>query len=255
MNNKIFECFKSKELRQSESFDILEKQIIVKNIEDSLLEHPFVTSLTYNFDNKKTKFIIYRLNNYHNYPYIEYFLNDYEAINTESIINNYLKIISGRKIIKGNIYFNGTNYTIIQLRENANINNWVTLWDIIVYHKYYKCHIDDNTINFFIENNKIDNLFVSNKLCLKPIVLYCNINEKYRKYVEHHNSIQYCHNNDYDMLIYLNNNTNYNIRCVCFVDEEELNGTLKNKDFFIEKNNNEYYWIFKSEKNIRSYIK
>ena len=256
MNNKIFECFESKELQENESFDILEKNVNVSSILDVLLEHPFINSLTYNCNNMNTKLIIYRLNNYYkDSPYIEYFLNNYEITNNESDIYNYLRILPGRKIIKGVVEFDNIIYTIIQVRNNIDIDNWVTLWDIIINKQYYGTNINENIINFFIVNNKIDNLFMRDNLCSKPIVLYCNIDEKYKKYIEKTSKIQYC-NNDNNSLIYLNKYKKYdNVRCVCFLDEEELNQSLKHKEHIIERKYKEYYWVFKTDKKIISYIK
>ena len=94
MNNKLFECFKSKDSTQLESFDILDKKNYTTNIIDYLIEHPFIDTLTYNFDNKNTKFIIYRLNYYNDYYYIEYLLNNYHSINNETIINEYLNTLN-----------------------------------------------------------------------------------------------------------------------------------------------------------------
>lgn len=256
MNNKLFECFKSKDSTQLESFDILDKKNYTTNIIDYLIEHPFIDTLTYNFDNKNTKFIIYRLNYYNDYYYIEYLLNNYHSINNETIINEYLNTLNGRKIIKGNLKLNNINYTIVQLRDNIEHNNWVTLYDIVVNNTYYQYHIDDSIIEFFITYNRIDNLFIKDKLCLKPIILYSNIHEKYRNYIKKYNSIQYCQNKHDNILINLNKyNDNDNVRSICFIHEQLLNGSLKDKDFIIERKENVNYWLFKNEKKIISYIK
>jgi hypothetical protein len=85
--------------------------------------------------------------------------------------------------------------------------------------------------------------------------LYTVIDNKYKKYINKYNSIQYCQN-ERNVLIYLSEFTEGdNVRNICFVEDIEIDNDLVNKNYIIERKDEKYWWIFKNDYNIISFLK
>jgi hypothetical protein len=81
------------------------------------------------------------------------------------------------------------------------------------------------------------------------------IDNKYKKYINKNNSIQYCQN-ERNVLIYLSEFTEGdNVRNICFVEDIEIDNDLANKNYIIERKDKKYRWIFKNDNNIISFLK
>jgi hypothetical protein len=254
--NNLFNGFLNKDIDSFEIGEIQEKIYEHTNIYDNILHHPYIENLNLEFNKREnTKLIIYRMNKINKDTFIEYYLNTINCLDDKKIILENLSHIEGTKRIKGNIYIEGNKYTIVQIRDNNKINNWVILWDILINKHYYGEKIDENFINFFINHYKIDDLYIKEKICKKPTVLYTLIDNKYKKYINKNNSIQYCQN-ERNVLIYLSEFTEGdNVRNICFVEDIEIDNDLANKNYIIERKDEKYRWIFKNDNNIISFLK
>ena len=252
----LFNGFIEKEINMNENNEIHEKRIEYSNINESLLYHPYTEDLSnYEYTNGKTRLILYRINNCNKYNFIEYYLNDIYCECDKEIILKNLIYLPGRKNIKGKIKEGDSMFTIIQIRDNKNKENWVTLWDIIINKHYYGEKIDNKLVSFMLNNNKLDNLFIKDKICNKPIILYCFVDEKYKNYINKYNSVQYCQDTRNILINLSEYKPGYNVRNICFLHDREIDNDLKNNDFIVERNEEGYKWIIKNDKNIISFLK
>ena len=163
---------------------------------DDIIQHPFIEKININLDNlsrcrEKIHLILYKINKYKGNYIVEFYIHNelpfiYMLKNNDDVtskINDTLKNISGSKRITGNINYHNTNYIFIQVRKNNDTKNWLTIWDIIVNKHYYGEKIDENIVDFFMENMELSTLKFKRKYCIKPQILYCNINEDYIHYI------------------------------------------------------------------------
>lgn len=227
---------------------------------DNILEHPFIDNLSKIIPNKGDiiNIVCYRINTIDKYPYVEIYLpNNIFSCLTYPINVNDIPL-KGIKRIKGYINHNKYNYVFIQIRDNNEIANWITLWDIIINKGVYGVKIHDNIVSFFNKYNSIYNLVKHNSIIPKPVVLYCSIHNKYLNYVSKNKSVQYCQNDDTSIInLHMEYVSGDNVRNICFIDDSEIENNLK--DFSNEK----YYilrdlsgclqWIFKDNHLINSY--
>ena len=252
-----------------ENLDIIyEKNKKNTNILNEILHHPYVDNLNTNLSdiNNYTciNIIPYKLSSYNDNKYIEYYIDTNihsltvdENVNVNEYCINMLNNINGRKIIKGYVINNNSLFVIVQIRNNININNnfnkWIVLYDILINNHVYGERISENIIDFFIENNNLDNLFIDNNQLLKPLIFYTIVDDSKINYVNKYNTIQYCQL-DENILIHLSEYTNNdNIRCMCFInDNSELKNInqIKNTDYIVERKGDINFWIFKNEKYI-----
>lgn len=244
------------EIDIDENNEINVKTEKITNINEYLLYHPFIDQLDNELNNKEnTNLIIYRINKHNNFNYIEYYLNNINCNGNINIILENLKDIDGIKRVKGYLKIGKENYTIVQLRRNKDINNWVTIWDIIINKHYYGEKIDEKCILFFLRYHKLDDLYIKETLCKKPIILYCYVDNVYKNYVNKNNTIQYCQNKN-NILINLSEfKEGDNVRNICFLDDKEVSNDLLENDYIIEKKGNNYNWVIKNDKNIISFLK
>lgn len=254
--NNLFYGFLNKDIDSFEIAKIEERKYEHTNIDDNLLQHPFIENLKLSLDNKEnTKIIIYRMNKINNDTFIEYYLNMINCLDDKNIILENLSGIEGIKRIKGNIHIEGNKYTIVQIRDNNKKDNWVILWDILINKHYYGEKIDEKFIKFFINHYNIDDLYIKEKICKKPSILYTLVDNKYKNYINKYNSIQYCQN-EKCVLINLSDFTEGdNVRNICFVEDIEIDNDLVNKNYMIERKDGKYWWIFKNDYNIISFLK
>lgn len=254
--NNLFNGFLNKDIDSFEIGEIEERKCEHTNIQDNILHHPYIENLNLQLDQgDNTKIIIYRMNKHDKNTFIEYYLNIFDSLDDKQTILENLKIIEGNKRIKGNIYLDGNKYTLVQIRDNKKKDNWAILWDIIINKHYYGEKIDKNIINFFINNYKIDDLFIKERICKKPSILYTVIEDKYKNYINKFNTIQYCQNEE-NILIYLSDFTEGdNVRNICFVEDVEIDNDLLNKNYMIERKDGKYRWIFKNDNNLISFLK
>tara|TARA_B100001059_G_C17804953_1_gene568545 strand:+ start:1198 stop:2076 length:879 start_codon:yes stop_codon:yes gene_type:complete len=233
---------------------------------DNIVQHNFIDNLI--LDKKesinKCNIIIYRINCFNSHDYVEYYFNKgFLSLNLKTnksldeifyiIEEKISKYISGVKKNQGSYEYNNEKYIFIQIRRNNDRGNWVNLWDILINKHYFGNYFNNKVIDFFNYNNCISDLKLRNEYCLKPYVLYCNIDDKYLKYIKKNNTIQYCQE-DSLIKLYNSHENNYNIRVLCFIDIDSVNLTdncgvnLQKYGFSIDKTNN--CWIFKNEKEL-----
>lgn len=254
--NNLFNGFINKEVTIYNDNEIGLKNNKNENLEDILLYHPFIDDLQDQLNNKElSQLIIYRLNKHNEFNYVEYYNTNIICFQNSDIILDKLKHISGKKKVKGSIRNEIDNYTIVQIRDNKINENWITLWDIIINNHYYGEKIDETLYKFILKYSKLDDLFIKDIICKKPQILYCLVNEKYKNYINTHNSIQYCQN-EKNLLIHLSKfKSGFNVRNICFLDDSEINEDLLNNDYIVERKEEEYEWIVKNDKNIISFLK
>ena len=234
----------------------------------SILRHPYIEHIAYdNLDihknkNERNYLVIYRIKTYNEINHVVefYILNDFlsSTINTDNV-DTELQSIYGDKRIKGNVLFNEKNYSFVQVRNNPDTSNWLNLWDILVHKHYFGNKICDNVIDFFKNYSDVSNLTIGTNVCLKPITLYINIEERYCEYINKTKSIQYCQS-ETEPLIHLRNfKEDDNIRTICFVDDREIDDSIHELEYhnYIVKNcvGEEIEWIFKNDNALFSSVK
>lgn len=266
----------------SDNDDSNEHTNINKDMFRSILRHPYIEHIDeYNDDckdnnldihknkNERNYLVIYRIKTYKAVnPVVEfYILNDFLS-STKNIDNvgTELQMILGDKRVKGNVLFKEKKYSFVQVRNNNDTRYWLNLWDILVHKHYFGNKICDNVIDFFKEHGEVTTLMIGKNICLKPITLYTEIEERYCQYINKTKSIQYCQNKR-DSLIYLRNfKENDNIRAICFVDDSVINDSiheLEYGDYAVKKNIGvegpeeieEFEWIFKNDNALFSSVK
>ena len=282
--NKLFKITKYKVDMNNNTYDSDDSDDIHSNVNnelfDSILRHPYIermngngneygnNELNINSGNALKYLVIYRINIYNEVnPVVEfYILNDFLSTtsNITEFTNHELSVMIGEKRIKGTIQFKENNYLIIQVRNNADTSNWLNVWDILVNKHYFGNKICEHVIDFFYSHSDISNLWIGSNICIKPIILYTSIEEKYYEYIKKTKSIQYCQSNK-ESLIYLRNfKENDNIRTICFIHDRDIDDslhTIEHNDYIIYKNNNnnnnnkETEWIFKNDNKMISFVK
>lgn len=265
--NKITRSYVIEDTDTLNSYDIHEKNDIPENCLDTIIEHPFVDTLnsnTYIKTLNPINILLYRLNSHRGLYYVEFYLinGSFLSIPYSSDIKRDINTlnISGSSSIKGYMTNNKEHYVVVQQRDSYTDSNWVTLWDVIVNESVYREKIQQNVISFFKQNNQLANLIQSNNVLMKPLVLYCHVDDKHRKYIQTSKSIQYCQNKN-SCLINLHGECleNDNIRNICFIEENSFNICKNNLDidqgYTILKTNNINNWLFNDDKYIVSYIK
>lgn len=266
----------------SDNDDNNEQSNIPSDLFSSILRHPYIEHIDeYNDDckddnldihknkNERKYLVIYRIKTYNEVnPVVEfYILNDFLS-STKNIDNvgTELQMIPGDKYVKGTVRFKEKKYSFIQVRNNPDTNNWLNLWDILVHKHYFGNKICDNVIDFFKEHGEVTTLMIGRNICVKPITLYTEIEERYCQYINKTKSIQYCQNKR-DSLIYLRNfKEDDNIRTICFVDDSVINDSiheLEYGDYAVKKKIGvegteeieEFEWIFKNDNALFSSVK
>jgi len=239
---------------------------------NTIIQHPFIDNLIGNYDelfknniNKKYNLINYRINTSYKIPFVEFYLDNINTFQFIFINNlkNYICNKNSTKKIQGILNYKEENFIVIRNRYNKNnyeYKNWVTIYDIVKNKYYYEQNISTYIVDFFINNFKLSNLFMNNKLLLTPIILYTYIDEKYFNYINKHNSIMFCQNETCSYVKLTTYDKNDNIRVICFIDDIEYSKNiidLEKNDYILlnsynHKNNISYNeWIFKNEsKNI-----
>ena len=234
---------------------------INKDMFSSILRHPYMEHLEEN-KNERNYLVIYRIKIYNEVNHVVefYILNDFlsSTITTDNV-DTELQSIHGDKRIKGNVLFNEKNYSFVQVRNNTDTSNWLNIWDILVNKHYFGNNICDNVIDFFKYCGEVSNLTIGTTMCLKPITLYTNIEERYCEYITKTKSIQYCQS-ETESLIHLRNfKEDDNIRTICFVDDRVINDSIHELEYndYIVKNNvgEEIEWIFKNNNALFSFVK
>lgn len=238
----------------------MERYNCQENYLDDILEHPFIDNLSKNIPNKlhDIKVICYRINTLHKNPFIEVYLKgkDFISINQPIYVDNVP--INGIKRIKGYINHTNHNYVFVQIRDNNEIDNWITLWDIIINNGAYGEKIDDNVVHLFKIYNSLFNLVKHNSVIPKPVVLYCSVHDKYLNYVSKNRSVQYCQNDDTSIInLHMEYKSGDNVRNICFIDDSEIENNLKNfsneKYYILRDLSGCLQWIFKDNHLITSY--
>jgi len=151
---------------------------------DTIIQHPYVEKLSLDLNKlsqcrEKIHLIIYRINKYGENTTVEFYLTtDFLSLHmTDGLLlsthlNDTLCHIPGTKRIKGDIVVENNIYAFVQVRDNTDHLNWLSIWDIIVNKQYFGEKINDNVIDFFIVNCEISTLILNKKKCMSPIVLY-----------------------------------------------------------------------------------
>jgi hypothetical protein len=265
----------------SDNDDSNEHTNINKDLFRSILRHPYIERIDeYNDDckdnnldihknkNERNYLVIYRIKTYNEVNSVVefYILNDFLS-STKNIDNvgTELQMIPGDKYVKGTVLFKEKKYSFVQVRNNNDTRHWLHLWDILVHKHYFGNKICDNVIDFFKEHGEVTTLMIERNICVKPITLYTEIEERYCEYINKTKSIQYCQNKR-DSLIYSRNfKENDNIRTICFVDDRVINDSiheLEHLDYIVKNNVSEEIgeigeigWIFKNDNTLISSVK
>jgi hypothetical protein len=253
---------------------------------DTIIQHPYIENLSLDLNNlsqcrEKIHLIIYRINKYGQHTTVEFYLtNDFLSLHmTDGLIlsthlNDTLRHIPGSKRIKGNIILGNNIYAFVQVRENTDHLNWLSMWDIIVNKQYFGEKINVNVIDFFTVNCEISTLILNKNKCMSPIVLYSYTEVCHLTYINKSRSIQYCQRENSPLIRLNTYKVNDNVRTICFIEDMEFSDTLNDladNNYIIIKdsnhhtddsknhqdsnNSNDIYWIFKNEKHIFLYVK
>lgn len=238
---------------------------------NTILQHPYIEELSIDLDECKhnINIVLYRISHYGENITTEFYLpkeflsiqrtSDYELTYT---LNETLCQITGMKRVNGTMLFENESYIFVQVRNNNDSRYWISIWDIIVNEHSFGEKINNKIIRFFKSNYDISTLIINKKYCLKPIVLYSNIDEQCLGYVEKNKSIQYCQR-EKDSLIRLHlYKEGDNVRHICFIEDDEYStiySSLSKKEYvkMIDDttDRDQPLWIFKNDNNIISYIK
>ena len=231
----------------SDNDDNNEQSNIPSDLFSSILRHPYIERIDeYNDDckddnldihknkNERNYLVIYRIKTYNEVNSVVefYIVNDFlsSTININNV-GTELQMIPGDKYVKGGVRFKEKKYSFVQVRNNPDSNNWLNLWDILVHKHYFGNKICDNVIDFFKEHGEVTTLMIGRNICVKPITLYTEIEERYCQYINKTKSIQYCQNKR-DSLIYLRNfKEDDNIRTICFVDDSVINDSIHELEY------------------------
>jgi hypothetical protein len=252
------------------------------NIMDGIVQHQFMEHLELQknllYASREMIYIIpYRIVKHSISDTIEYYIEynipgDFlstsmidTSVCIDTVVNEILKNMMGRKKIVGNLKYNDNQYLFVQVRNNNGLNErWITTWDILANKHYFGENIQENVVDFFIHHSTISDLILHKRVCSKPITLYSNVDESYLSYIIENQCIQYCQR-ERGPIIVLNtwnnnhnniNNNDSNIKIVCFVDERNFSTSeynLINRDSIRINRNGHIYWIFKNEIEIVSY--
>ena len=249
-SNKILDCFIEKKNR----YDNIPNEIIEKNtkydtLDNMVINHPFIDKLQL-IELEINYCILYRFNKFKDFYYLEYYIVNVNNCCYSNILDE-INYIKGSKKIKGTIQFKNNNYILIQVRENKEIEKWIVLWDIIINQSYFGLKYDRDIVDFFYTYNQLDNLFIKNNICLKPLVLYASVDIMYKKYITSHKSIQYCQNINTSLIELSNYKNDNNVRNLCFINDIDICKKNESDNYYIINNN----WVFKNDKDILSLIK
>ena len=232
---------------------------------DTILQYPFMDNMNISLERIKGNInvILYRIKQYKGFHIVEFYIKqDFITVTLEendaeiyTKINELIKDVSGIKKLKGNIQHQKSEFIFIQVKEDDDFNHWVTLWDIIVNRQYFGQVFHNHIIHFFISHNNICDLRIHKKICLKPRILYCNVNDEYLSYINKNHSIQYCQDGP---LITLHNYKELdNVRSICFIDDHDDTEieNLQQRNHILTSSSNNPLWIFKNESEIIIHIK
>jgi hypothetical protein len=244
---------------------------------NDILQHPYIDKIPFNMDEittyrDKLHLIVYRINNYNGHYVVEFhIIDDFISISMKQlddplkVVTSTLIKLQGSKRIKGHLKMEGLDYLFIQVRDNNDTDNWMTIGDIIVNKHYFEREINPHVIHFFVRNCEISNLMrgSSSTVYSNPIILYTNIEDKHVEYVKKSRSIQYCQRENGPLIRLRKFKKNDNIRTICFVDDVEFSDAyskLAGHNYIImnadEKPDTEGpIWIFKNEMDIFSNVK
>jgi len=249
-SNKIFDCFiEKKNIYDNIPNEIIEKNTNYDTLDNMVLNHPFIDKLEL-IELEINYCILYRFNKFNKFYYLEYYIINVNNCCYNDILDE-INYIKGIKKVKGTIQFKNNNYILIQVRGNSEIENWVVLWDIIITQSYFGLKYDRNIIDFFYTHNQLDNLFIKNNICLKPLVLYAYVDIMYKKYIKLQKSIQYCQNINSSLIELSNYKNDDNVRNLCFINDIDICKKNESDNYCIINNN----WVFKNDKDILSLIK
>ena len=262
----------------SDNDDSNEHTNINKDMFSSILRHPYIERIdeykddckNNNLDihknkNERNYLVIYRIKTYNEVNSVVefYIVNDFlSSTKNTNNVGTELQMIPGDKRVKGNVLFKKKKYSFVQVRNNNDTRHWLNLWDILVNKHYFGNNICDNVIDFFKYCGEVSNLTIGTTMCLKPITLYTNIEERYCEYITKTKSIQYCQS-ETESLIHLRNfKEDDNIRTICFVDDREIHDSIHELEYndYIVKNVvggeiGEIEWVFNNNNVLFSFVK
>lgn len=238
---------------------------------NSIVQHPFIDDLSVNLDKisfgkHKLILILYRINKHIESSYVEYYLPNGNFLlpilsGNENLLDDLKKTIGdlpGAKRIKGTMFVNDQCYIFVQVRNNKLPNDWLVSWDILANKHVFGENITKTTSDMFLKLHKCDDLYLNNQICIKPIVLYCNTEERYRSYVDKHKTIQYCTTEGGPLISLHGYQTNDNVRNICFVGYNEITtnlSSLHDHPYITLLNESITNWIFRYDSVIISYMK
>lgn len=156
--------------------------------------------------------------------------------------------------MKGYTKHNNENISVVQCRNNNTYSNWVTIWDILINNHYFERKYP-NMLLIFLVNSNIANLYRNEIILYKPLISYCNIDNKYHNYIKKTNSIQYCQNKQHSIIQLHDYEENDNVRNICFVEDCDKLDYNSNENYLLERKEGNNILMFKTDNDIISYIK
>jgi len=244
---------------------------------DNVIRHPYMEQLELNVTNSikngdRNYLVIYRINTYNivNHVVEFYIIDDFLSTSMENTLSynkdettvTGLATIPGDKRVKGTTMFKDDNYTFIQVRNNKDTSNWLNIWDILVNKHYFGKTIHKNIIDFFKKSSELTNLMLNQTICLKPIVLYSYIDERYHEYIKKNKTIQYCQSKIESLIKLHHFKENDNVRTVCFIEDHDFSNTsdeLIRNHYIIKREIHDTQerieWIFKNDNILFSSVK
>lgn len=256
------------------------------NILNSIVQHPYIEHLDHNIngfshlpDRSKInlKILMYRISHLNGHHYVEYYTPNSSLLtipalkntndttmylnNDETIIeyvNTHLASIPGIKRYKGYLLHHTEIYLIVQSRNNDTTDGWSVIWDILANKHLYGIQYDSSTLDFFIRHHKLSHLYVDNKMCILPTVLYCQVPTNKIDYIRKHKSCQYVQRENTPLIELHLFSIQDNVRNLCFIKDTDLSKTyldIEMNDYIILNEHKHNIYVFKQDNNVLSFVK
>jgi len=224
------------------------------------------------------KCVIYRLNQFNGYNFVEFYMPNLKLLtvpifnenitndvgnhtrhdNVVDILQNKLTTINGTKRYKGYIIHNNEAYAVIQLRNNRDIDDWVVIWDILANKHLHGSNIDETLVNFFTTHCKLSQLYINDKLCISPIVLYYHVPDNIIEYISKYKTCQYTQRDNGPLIKLHQYHDGDNVRNLCFitdVDTSTVYSDLELNEYIKVKEHDTTIYVFKHDLNILPIVK
>lgn len=254
------------------------------NILNTIVQHPYIEHLDHSIDGlshlidrSNIKILMYRISHLNRHHYVEYYIPDSKLLTipglresndmsiyhkTDETIIKHLKLhispVPGTKRYKGYLLHNGDLYIVVQVRNNNTTDGWSLIWDILANKHIYGISFDSLTTDFFIRHHKLSHLYIDDKLCILPTVLYCQVPNNRTDYIRKYRSCQYVQREITPLIKLHSFSLGDNVRNLCFIKDTEISKTyldIETNDYIIIDEYNIITYIFKHDTDILSFVK